>query len=181
MTRRTGTAVGDFLAGKILHLANRCIALHIPKSIHAGDLRGSDLDRRFLHEGADYGQCSRTETDLGVPRNDSLHVLTAASREYRVDVDIIFFVEASLLGNVNRQCDGKQDTVGNHNNNFRPRRSGPRRGARAENGDRHNQTEHSAALPIGNMRLHAILLASLLCLFKAFNRLLSERAPDLSD
>ncbi len=125
MARRAGTAVGDFLTGEIFHLADRCTALHVPKGVHTCDLSGRDLDRRLLYESADHRQRPRAQADLSVAGNNGLHIFTAAAREDGIHVDIIFFVETLLMGDVNRQRDGKQNAVWHHNDKLRARGCGP--------------------------------------------------------
>ena len=121
------TAVGDFFAGQILQFTHGGAALDVPKGVHAGNLRGGDLDRRFFDKRADHGQRPRAETDLRVTGDDRLHVLSAAAGEHRIDLEIVLFVKPLFLGDIDRQRDREQNPMGNDEDNFGARRGGPSR------------------------------------------------------
>ncbi len=100
------------------------------------------------------------EADLGIAGDDGLHVLAAAAREDRVDVDVVFSVEAFFLGDVNRQRDGKQYPMRHHDDDFGARRGGPR--GRRDRGDRTNSAPISpVATFVSPLRVVSSSLASL--------------------
>jgi hypothetical protein len=54
-----------------------------------------------------------------------LDVLAAAAGEHGIDLNIVFFVKALCLSNVNRQRDGKQDAMRHDDDDFGARAGGP--------------------------------------------------------
>src|SRR5918999_1823242 len=125
MAGSAGPAIGDFLAREVFKFTHGCIALNVPKSVHAGDLCGGNFDRRLFDEGADDRQRPGAQTDLGVAGNYRLHVLAAAAGEHGIDVYVVLTVKTLLMGDIDRQGDSEEYAVRNDDDNFVTGRGGP--------------------------------------------------------